>query len=438
MTDFIETELKKTENKFKIFNLLNQIIPVLMGIFIFFNPFPHTTAIKEISFYLSAGFVLVLIILKKTEFTLRTPLSLPFGLFVFWAFLSIFWALNVGNSIHDFYAHLVKYIIFFFILINFYNSKRRLVCISWIVIISSTVFSIGGLFYYYITLGNPLSNRFAIGFQHIPTDFVGFVTLFAIILILNHFSTDNHAYRRSILIICLFALLSATILTQSRSSLIALLLAGSIMLINKKRNMFIFMMILLTVIVSTPLGKRFSFQKIMNNERIPNYYIIFEIVKRYPIIGIGFGMETYGTDLDLEAYEKKLPPEIKSIPAPILNDPHSMLCSVAVRLGLVGLVLFLYIIFVFGKMSVKCIKEGKDTFIKSWGRCIGSAFVGFFIIGIFEPSSGHMQEIVFFTIFSMITILWRLNEKSTNCPEACYCSNSDIGKKNILWGKNTI
>jgi len=88
-----------------------------------------------------------------------------------------------------------------------------------------------------------------------------------------------------------------------------------------------------------------------------------------------------------------------------------MLFSIAVRLGLVGLALFLYIIFVFGKMCMQSIKEGKDCLIKSWGCCIGSAFVGFFMIGIFEPSFSHLQETVFFSILSMITIVWRLNEE---------------------------
>ena len=80
----------------------------------------------------------------------------------------------------------------------------------------------------------------------------------------------------------------------------------------------------------------------------------------------------------------------------LLLDPHNMLFSITIRLGLVGFVLFLYVLFVFGKMCVKSIKEGKDHFIKSWGRCVASAFVGFFILGIFERSFSHLQETVFF------------------------------------------
>jgi len=402
------------KNDFKIFDFLHQCVPVLIGIFIFFNPFPHTTSIKEISFYLSAVIVVILVLFKRTELSFKTPLLVPFGLFVFWSFLSIFFALNVENSIHDFFSHLIRYIILYFIIISFFKSKKRLVCLSWVIIISGTVFSVGGIIYYYFILNNSLSVRFADGFTHIPTNFVNFITLFAIILTIHNIFTDNHLYRRAFLIVCLFSLSAATLLTQSRSSLIALFIAGVIMLIKNKKNIFIFTVILLIIIVATPVRKRFSLETILHNDRIPNYFIIFEIIKSYPIIGIGFGNETYRTDIDLKDYEKKIPPNIKSIPHPILNDPHNMLLSIIVRLGLVGFALFLYILFVFGQMCVKTIKEGKNYFIKSWGHCILSASVGFFIIGIFEPSFSHLQEIVLFTILSMITIVWRLNEELIN------------------------
>jgi O-antigen ligase len=160
MVNLIKTQFTKPNNVFKIFDFLNQSVPVLVGVFIFFNPFPHTTAFKEISFYLSVVIVVVLVLFKRTEISLKTPLLIPFGIFVFWSFLSIFWALNVENSIHDFYSHLIRYIILYFIIISFFNSKKRLVCLSWVIIISSTVFSVGGLIYYYLILNNSLSVRF--------------------------------------------------------------------------------------------------------------------------------------------------------------------------------------------------------------------------------------------------------------------------------------
>ena len=92
------------------------------------------------------------------------------------------------------------------------------------------------------------------------------------------------------------------------------------MLIKNKKSIFIFTLIFLIVFVATPLRKRFSLENILYNERIPNYFIMFEIIKSYPIIGIGFGNETYGTDIDLKDYEKKIPANIKSISDLLLSD----------------------------------------------------------------------------------------------------------------------
>ena len=128
-------------------------------------------------------------------------------------------------------------------------------------------------------------------------------------LTLHNIFTDNHLYRRAFLIICLFSLSAATLLTQARSSLIALFIAGGIMLIKNKKSIFILTLIFLIIFVATPLRKRFSVEKILHNERIPNYFIIFEVIKSYPIIGIGFGNETYGTAIDLKDYQKKSHPK---------------------------------------------------------------------------------------------------------------------------------
>ena len=78
---FIETTLKSNEqnSKEKILNILTLSVPILMGIYLFFNPFSHTTAIKEICFYLSVFIVLILICFKKIHFSFKSPLTLPFA-----------------------------------------------------------------------------------------------------------------------------------------------------------------------------------------------------------------------------------------------------------------------------------------------------------------------------------------------------------------------
>jgi hypothetical protein len=120
-------QLSEQSSREKIFKILNLSVPILMGIFIFFNPFPHTTSIKEICFYGSVIIVLILIYFKKIDFSFRSPLTLPFALFTAWAFIGLFFALDKGNSLHDFRAHLLKYLVLYYILVNFFNSRKPFV-----------------------------------------------------------------------------------------------------------------------------------------------------------------------------------------------------------------------------------------------------------------------------------------------------------------------
>jgi O-antigen ligase len=280
-----------------------------------------------------------------------------------------------------------------------------------VIVISSTVFSVGGLFYYYLICGKELSARFGTEiFIQTPVNIVGVISIFAIVLAFNLFLSERQLYRKVLLAFCLLALSISVFMTQTRSSLVGLFLACIVMFIANKKQLFLFTTIFLIIVAVTPFKKRFSFESFLYNERIPNYYITYEIIKSYPIIGIGFGLQTYGENINLKDYKEKIPTNIKSIPAPTLEDPHNMALDVAVRLGVVGLGLSFYIVFVFFKMIWKIVKNGKDKILKNWGRCLAAAFVGVSFIGLFQPIFSHMPEVVFCMIFSMTTIIWRLND----------------------------
>ncbi|MDO9565369.1 MAG: O-antigen ligase family protein [Candidatus Desulfaltia sp.] len=396
--------------KEKIFKILSLSVPVLMGIFLFFVPFPHTTAIKEICFYGSIFIVLILICVKKIDFSFKSPLTFPFMLFVAWAFIGLFFALDKGNSIHDFRAHLLKYIVFYYILINSFNSRKRLIGLSWVIIISATIFSIGEIYYFYFMLGNSFSAKLVTGLPEIPVNWVGYITVTAAIFSLHHIITASNLYVKTISFISLFPLCILSVLTQARSTVLALFLSVIILCFKNKKILIACLGIILIAIAMTPLKNRFIHVNPITSLRFDINYMTFEIIKDFPIIGIGFGMETYknGKHINLEEYNKKVPEKYRQ--SSIHNDPHSMLPSIAVRTGLVGLALFVYILFISFKMCWDCIRNGKDDFIKRWGRCVAAVFVVVIVIGNFEPFFSHVPEVVLYTSFAMMTILWRLNK----------------------------
>lgn len=412
-------QLRKLKLNGKAINSLNISIPLLMGIFLFFNPFPHTTTIKEICFYLSAFIVLLLLVFKKVDFSFKTPLSIPFALFVLWSFTGLFFALDKPNSIHDFYAHLLEYLLFYYILVNFFNNRKRLVGLIWVTILSAAAFSIWALTYFYFFLGNDITTRLGSGFTEIPINIIGIVTLFAIILSLQYLREKITIYRKTLLAICLIVTSLATLLTQTIGTLLAIVFSLPILFLKNKKTVVIFIMFLLVAMIFLPVRHRLAMQsivsKIRNDPRINITYNFIEIIKDYPITGIGFGMQTYDNKDLLNRYNARVPIEYRQ-ETPIAA-PHNLLLDVAVRLGLVGLALYLYIIFAFVRMGWKIIKHGRDDFIKSWGLCLMAAFIAVFIQGMFENTHSGPPAIVLYAIFAMMTILWRLNMEPDNQPD---------------------
>jgi len=406
------TEQNTIEN---IFAALKISVPILMGIFLFFTPFSHTTAIKEICFYLSVFIILILITVKKINFSFKSPFSLPFALFTVWAFTGLFFALYNKNSIHDFYAHLLKYLAIYYMMINFFNSGKRLIVLSWIIIVSATIFSIGGLGYFYPVLGNSILTQ-RMTFQETPIGIIGFVSVFALLLSVHLLPRTGLLYKKILLLISFTVTSIVTVMTLSFGTLLSMILSILVLFPKNKKIVLFTLLLFATILVlailnlsiaKTRMSANFIQNKLQNEERIKIWHTYFEIIKDYPISGIGFDMDDMWHDQNLwDKYSARIPSKLRT---PTKWVPHNILLSITVRLGLVGLVLYLYTIFVFVRMSWIVIKHGKDDFIKSWGLCVTAAFIAWFIKGMLEPALSHVPAIINYTIFAMMTILWKLN-----------------------------
>ena len=437
--------------------MLNGGVLCLMGIFIFFNPFPHTTSIQEISFYLSVFLVVLGIIFKKMPFSFKSPLSLPLVLFTLWAAIGLFFALDRDNSLHDFYSHLLKYLMLYYMLINVFNSKKRLEYLSWIIIISAALFCVGALGYEYLILGVAESSaRFGVRFVQNPTNLMGVITLFAAILSAHHLmEKGRHWWYHVLFAFCLLALLAVTVLTQSRSNFVAMGMVAVILLSKYKKVLLAFVLVLALFICLSPIKDRFFLSGKPNVSdmgsllhRISIAYISWEIIKDYPVFGTGFGIKAfqnrkaidpkaynarlpkkYRMDewgprvVNMKAYKEQLlknfgkderPPEELGIIEHLFKRPHNMFLIIGVRVGLVGLLFFLYLWFVAGKMCWKTMRYGKSAFLKGWGHCVTAAFVMFLVKGSLDPIFTHLTEVVLFTILAMITIVWKLNQAESN------------------------
>lgn len=181
-----------------IIEALSFVIPILIGIFIFVNPFPHITAIKEITLYLSLALFLTIIFLRPTKYIFQSPLTLPFLLFIIWSFIGLFFALNKQNSIHAFIFHLLKYISYYYILINVFRTRKHFLVLTWLVIISTIIFAAGIIIYYYGIIGSSLTARLGVSIAQVQINLINSVTVFASLLALFGFFAGAGFYPRMI------------------------------------------------------------------------------------------------------------------------------------------------------------------------------------------------------------------------------------------------
>ena len=283
--------------------------------------------------------------------------------------------------------------------------------LSWIIIVSTTIFSVVSLFFFYVVLKNPLTTRFGIAFTDSAPTIIGFGTVLGLLLSLHLFFSEKIKCRRILSLICAIFLFAASVLTQSRGTLIALILSLFILLANHKKTLIGFSAIILLFILINPVKDRFTNYNTYH-PRLGLAYYSFEMIKDYPIIGSGFSIDTFRDPkfFNPDEYMARIPEKYRKQPHGFFW-PHNMLLNIGVRVGLVGLALFLYILFVPVKMCWRLIRFSKDESIRSWGFCVFSAFIMFCVKGLFDPIFTHFVDTIFYIILSMITILWRFNEE---------------------------
>lgn len=289
---------------------------------------------------------------------------------------------------------------------------------SWIIIVSATIFSIGGLGYFYLVLGNNiLTTRMT--FQETSINIIGFVSIFALLLSAHLLSRTDLLYKKILLLFSLTVTSIVTVMTLSFGTFLGMILSILVLFPKNKKIVFLTFLLLATVSIITTLkfspaksrfSKNFILNKLQNEERIKIWYTYLEIIKDYPVSGIGFDMDDMWHDQNLwDKYSARIPSKFRTTTKWV---PHNIFLSIAVRLGLIGLGLYLYLMFVYIRMSWMVVKHGKDDFVKSWGLCISAVFVAWFIKGMFEPALSHVPAIINYTIFAMMTILWKLNSET--------------------------
>lgn len=269
----------------------------------------------------------------------------------------------------------------------------------------------------------PVSSLFTLPFMNhnfsmpigIHATYMSMYTAFSILIFLYLFIKKPQLKQRWFYIICIFILSAGLMQLSSRAVLIALLLIINFVFPfflfqgNNKRKIFLVAasVVSLTAIMfiytvdsfktryvselRTDLSK--NARLIENTEpRLARWNAIMELIKKSPVIGYGTGSEK---KLLKEKYFEK------GLYISYLNEfnTHSEYLSITVKMGVIGLLLFIYILY-FGFASA--LKEGNILFL---------SFI--IIISVVSISENilDLNKGIFFYGFFFPFFLWKAKEK---------------------------
>ncbi len=95
---------------------------------------------------------------------------------------------------HDVFAHLLKYIAFYYVLINVFKTRQNFVILTLFIILSSVIFDVGNIVYYYGIAGNSVTSRMGLFLEQVQTNLINIMTVFASILALWGFFSSTRLY----------------------------------------------------------------------------------------------------------------------------------------------------------------------------------------------------------------------------------------------------
>jgi O-antigen ligase len=153
--------------------------------------------------------------------------------------------------------------------------------------------------------------------------------------------------------------------------------------------------------------------------RIGLQIIYSKMIQDRPLVGYGFSGQTYYADHVVKTFKNlnnSLPEKLRTLDWPFLT-PHNMFTDIAVRTGVIGLLAFLYVLFVFSRSCLMMIRHGHDAFIRKWALCIFAIFVSYIIQGMSTDVLLNYQANILYLIFGLAAILWRINNDAKRYAE---------------------
>jgi len=292
------------------------------------------------------------------------------------------------------------------------RTERRLKEFVYLFILSATLMSVYGL----IESGMGVERITAT--QSTPLTFSGILVI-AFSVGFSFFAFGAGRKERILLGPQLAVIFAALVLSHTRSSWIAVFCAVLLIGILRSKWLIIGLFLLAGAAYFMLPGSLGSRAKSVFNPYEPSNYMRIillksspQVIKDHPITGVGL------VDL-LPIYDKYVYPHVpEELRYERLGHFHNNLVQVAVQTGILGLTIFVFLMFNIVRSEWEGYRAVGDRFLKCISLGNLAAFAGFFINGMFEYNFGDSE---------VIMLIWFTLGLSIACRRLSSCESSQAG-----------
>lgn len=345
---------------------------------------------------LIASFILKKILRRESLF-FSSGINIPLLFLFIVTSLSIFYSVNLKDTVVGGILRLLQYIFIFFILAQELKDKRHIRNIIFAAALGVTLSSVDSI--WQVSSGKDFIRGYApiinIGLIRATASFKDSNTLGIYLsaitpLILGVTIYCLKGIKKSIFIIISLISVIGVALTYSRPTLLAVYLA-MLLLIWVRRSKFLIALLLMFTLVSPfivpksvkDFAKQVNYDPIRfmcNDDRIAIFRNSFNMIKNHPVRGVG-------ANTFMKNYKKyKESPEYMNIVTSDTLYAHNNFLHIAGELGLIGLSIFIWLLYLLFRECVNIYRHLDDDFLKVVSLSLSVCLLAFLVNGLTESS----------------------------------------------------
>lgn len=349
------------------------------------------------------GILLVLIgwiyklVKKKSKGSFKTPLDLPIIIFAIVGFISTFNSLILKQSLMAIPIFVVGIFLSYYLVLGNITDKKFLKKFILAMILGGTITACLGIFQHLIW-GIERSYATLI---HINT-LAGYLTLMIPIVLSLLFYAPKRG-EKILLTFSLITMIICLIFTRSRSGWLALVGAMSFLVIIKKEKRLAIGLTLVIIVVASLLMPsinarlRITFDLIANKGRICLAKSALQMIKDYPLTGIGVNTFLY-------IYPQYQLPEEKVSDRP---HAHNVFLQIGAEMGLFAIIILLWLLIRVFKIGWKTLRRTKDEYLRALVIGLLASLIAFLISQEFDFMWSRPNLFIFFWILLAMFLVIR-------------------------------